>query len=322
VNVGSAASGERFSPRCRRRLFVFFVALAFIVTSRDARAQQVGHKTEGTLGLNAGVQLDPGIYFGNSLMTFRSNQIFDRYGNASPAGLDLSAVAGAIGVSAVVRLPRDDTFYTATIALPDFGARLASVSPLVDIHVGGLSNLYVQPVRLGWRARQLEVVTGFGLYVPTGQANAGDEQSGVGHTQWGFETSLGGTAYFDAKKTWLLTALWSYEVSSRKLGIDVRRGDVVQVQGGAGKRLFRALELGVVGYALWQVTDHGGSALPASLQGSRDRAFSLGPEASVVLPLVRSRLTVRYEHEFGVEARPLVRILFFGLATNVYSFQR
>jgi hypothetical protein len=320
VNVGSAVSGERFSPRCRRRLFVFFVALACIATSRNARAQQVGHKTEGTLGLNAGVQADPGIYFGNTVMTFRSNQLFDRYGNAAPAGLDLNAVAGAIGVSAVVRLPRDDTFYTATIALPDFTGSLTSVSPPLDIHVGGLSNLYVQPLRLGWRAQHLEVVTGFALYVPTGQANSGDEQTGVGRTQWGFETSLGGTAYFDAQKTWLLTALWSYEVSSRKLGIDVRRGDVVQVQGGAGKRMFRALEIGLVGYGLWQVTDHGGSALPASLQGSRDRAFGLGPEASVVLPIVKSRFTVRYEHEFGVEARPLVRILFFGLSTSVVRF--
>ena len=83
-----------------------------------------------------------------------------------------------------------------------------------------------------------------------------------------------------------LSALTSFDIYGTKLGIDVRRGDTLQVQGGLGRHRFGFVNIGIAGYALWQVTDYGGSALAAAAarrtghsvrRGSRDRIWRFRP---------------------------------------------
>lgn len=59
-----------------------------------------------------------------------------------------------------------------------------------------------------------------------------------------------------------VSALASYDVNSRKRGIDITRGNTLQVQGGGGFPVAKVLTMGLAGYALWQVTDDRGTALP------------------------------------------------------------
>jgi hypothetical protein len=96
--------------------------------------------------------------------------------------------------------------------------------------------------------------------------------------------------YFDRAKTWHISELASYDLNQRKQGIDLTRGDTVQVQGGTGKTL-GIVDMGLAGYALCQVRDDRGNALPEALRGARDRAFGLGPEVDITLAPIRSRIT-------------------------------
>jgi len=116
-----------------------------------------------------------------------------------------------------------------------------------------------------------------------------------------------------------VTALGSYDLNLRKRGIDITRGDTIQIQGGAGvSRIGQVLEIGLATCALWQVRDDRGADLPALLRGTRDRVFGLGPEAAVLLKPIRSQIRVRYEWDMGVRARPQGNIFVVGFTYQAH----
>jgi hypothetical protein len=176
----------------------------------------------------------------------------------------------------------------------------------------GLGDLYVQPLKLGWRVSRFDLVTGYGFYAPTGMATL-EGFGDIGRGHWTHEFSLGGTVAFDPGRTWLLSALASFDLNGRKRHVDITRGPTIQVQGGLGKTLLRIVDVGLAGYAQWQVADDRGADLPPVLRGGRDRSFGLGPEVGVIIPPIRSRLSARYEWDLAVRSRPKGRILVVGL---------
>ncbi len=275
-------------------------------------AQDLGHKLVGTLGLGAGSQPDTGLYFADRVISYRANELVDRNGRRIPVDIDLDTVANAVGIGGTLQLPWLSTYVNASIGVPVARATLETDRLEAGIDKFGLGDLYVQPLKLGWKLDRFDVVTGYAFYAPTGHFDPGGRE-GVGSGQWTHEFSLGGTAYFDRGKTWRLSALASYDLNSRKRDIDITRGDTVQIQGGASKTLFGILEVGLAGYAMWQVRDDRGADIPPPLRGARDRAYGLGPEIGIVIAPLRSRLTVRYERDIDVRSRPRGQILVIGL---------
>jgi len=68
--------------------------------------------------------------------------------------------------------------------------------------------MYVQPVQLGWKTKWADFSFGYALYLPTGKYELGaDNNSGLGILS--NEFSAGSTVYFDPKKEWNFTALFS-----------------------------------------------------------------------------------------------------------------
>jgi hypothetical protein len=108
-------------------------------------------------------------------------------------------------------------------------------------------------------------------------------------------------------------------LNTRQRGIDITRGDLVQIQGGIGTSLLRKLaETGIAGYALWQVRDDRGTALPPVLAGARDRVYGLGPEGAMLIKAMHGQVRVRYEWDFGVRARPQGHIFAAGINFRVH----
>ena len=192
--------------------------------------------------------------------------------------------------------------------------------PELGIDRLGLGDPYIQPFRLGWRKRRYDLVTSYGIYLPTGRSPlAGGKRVTSG--QITHEFSGGGSFYFKERSR-LLTGLASYQLNTRQRGIDITRGDSVQIQGGIGTELFSGLvETGIAGYALWQVRDDRGTGLPHVLAGARDRVYGLGPEGAVFIKAIRGQLRVRYEWDLGVRARPQGHIFVAGINFLVHRPQ-
>jgi len=290
--------------------------MALVLAGAPGVAQQLGHKVMGSLGLYAGTQPDAGLYVLNQFGSYGSNDIYDRYGHRIPVNLNVNAVANFAGLQATLRLGHS-VYLNIAAAGPVSHVSLTSDQPEASVDEFGLGDIYVQPVEIGWKAEHMDIVGGYAFYAPTG-LYIPHGSGGIGLGQWTHEFSLGGTVYFDRAKAWRFSSLASYDLNQRKEGIDITRGDTFQIQGGAGKR-FRigknlgTLDVGAVGYGLWQVRDDRGADLPAALRGARDVALGLGPEADYTVARIRSRFTVRYCQDVVAKSRPLGRILVIGI---------
>jgi hypothetical protein len=293
-------------------------AVGVLVVAGNGRAQELGHKLVGTLGLQAGVQPPTGFDVAERFGLYTSHELFDQYGNQVPERFRLSVVGVAVGVSFNYRLPRLATYVS--VAFSVLVARAVATSESESVRGFGLGDLYVQPLRLGWKLRRFDIVTAYAFYVPTASVAPEQGPTGVSRAQWSHQLSFGGTIYFDRRRTWALSALASYDINGRKISGDVTRGATVQVQGGLGKTFGGIVSVGPVGYALWQVEDDRGSDV--ARPGGRDRAFGLGAEVDVSVAPLRSVLFCRYAHDFAVETRPEGQLLLAGITLRAWQPSR
>jgi hypothetical protein len=278
------------------------VCIAVLVAARTASAQvqDLGRRLPGGIGLDAGSQAEPGFYLSNRLVWFASERVADRNGNEIPIpGLDLDAFADALGMGAIIKLDR--LYLSAGFAVPFAKISISSDLPTASVDRLGLGDVFVQPLQLGTRFTHADVVASYAFSAPTARGAT----RGIGQSAWTHLGSLGGTVFFDNHRGSRLSALVTYIHNLRKQHIDITRGDEVQIQGGLGARVLRIVDVGVAGYAVWQVTDDTGSELPDVLRGARERAFGLGPEIDVAIPPLRSRVAARFEWDIDGRTRPV-----------------
>lgn len=301
----------------RALLGLLVLGAVFIGAGRGV-AQDLGHRIPGVLGIDAGVQGPPGLSVLYRLVYYQAGTIRDRDGDRVPIrGFDLDAVANALGLSLTLK-PRGGPYLTATFAAPLAHVRSSSDNPRIGIDRFGFADLFFQPLKVGWRLPHLDLVTAYAVYVPTGRFSLSGNGS-VGSGSWTHQLALGGAVFLDPYRRLRGSVLANYFMSQKKRGVDITRGDILQLQGGASLLVAGPVTVGVAGYALWQTTDDSGSELPPVLRGARDRVFGLGPEVSVLIPALRLRAEARYEWDFGVRSRPQGSILVVGLTVLAWQ---
>ena len=189
--------------------------------------------------------------------------------------------------------------YGFMVALPFANAELETPH-FVSNPSAGISDLYVQPINLGWHLKQADVTAGYGFFAPTGRYTAGaDNNTGLG--MWGHELTLGTTVYFDKKKNWHAATLGALEFHTGKMDSVQHVGDLLTLEGGAGRSfLHGAAKAGLVYYAQWKITDDTLGLLPSLLVRGRNSTAAMGPELTFPLA-TKSTLyglaTFRYEWE-------------------------
>jgi hypothetical protein len=288
--------------KARQVSFVVSVVIGTILLSpRRAESQELGNKLVGTIGINAGTQPEPGLYFLERLLFYSAGQLRDRNGNLIPIrDLNIDATAAVIGLSFTKKLP-GAPLYTFAIGAPLADVSVNADNPNIGIDAAGFGDLFVQPVKLGGRFAGFDIVGSYTIYVPTGKFEP--KRVSVGRGFWTHQFSAGGAIYFDRERSRRFSALASYDINGFKRGIHIKRGNTFQIQGGAGARIVGPIEAGIAGFALWQTTDNSGLELPPIVRDARTRAFGLGPEFGATVPSIRMRFDVRAEWEFGVRSR-------------------
>jgi len=301
--------------RFRKIAFAISVCAQLLLAAKTTAAQDLGHKLPGLIGLDAGRIPEPGLYLAYRFVDYQADELRDRNGNLIPIGnLQFQGLSNAVGISYTFNLKQSSVSLTATAAVPVARLRLnIQDRPEVSFDRFGLADAYIQPVRLGWRRDRFDLVSSYALYLPNGVAPLAGGK-GVSDGQVTHQFSAGGSIYASANRKAFLTALASYDLNLRKRGIDITRGDTLQVQGGVGlDRFDRLVEFGVAGYGLWQVRPDRGADLPALLRGARDRVYGVGPEVAVLIKAIRSQVRVRYEWDLGVLSRPKGNVFAAGI---------
>lgn len=295
------------------------ISIWLACTAIPAAAQQdLGHKILGGIGIDAGAQSEPGLYIAARVIWYGSTELTDRFGAAVPVqGFDVGAWGGTLGVAYVIK-PASGPYLSFAFSAPVAKLSLSVDDPRAAIDRSGFGDMYVQPLKAGWRWRRFDAVSAYALYVPTGKFEPRGG-SGIGRGFWTQQLSLGGEAYLSDDRTRRISVLASYDDNSRKRGIDITRGDTVQLQGGAAFAGTKGAVVGLAGYALWQVTDDKGSDLPPVVRGARDRVFGIGPEVQIALPKIGARAELRLLFEFGARARPEADVIAGGLTYRAWA---
>lgn len=287
-------------------------AMIVICNVTLSHAQQLGYKLLGSAGIDAGVQPPAGLAFIDRVLHYSSTELRGRNGEVVPIdGLDISATGMGLGASLTMQVEHS-TLLAFALGLPLARIDVSSDEPAASVNGFGFSDMFVQPLRVGWRHPHFDVVTAYMVYVPTGKFEP--RGGGVGKGYWTHQLSLGGALFLDTTRASRLSAMASYEMNTRKRGIDIRRGNVIQIQGGAGVGLGKVLTVGVASFALWQVTADHGADIPQALRGQWSRAFGVGPEVIAVIPSWRTRVELRVERELGVRSRPKGQVIAFGVS--------
>jgi hypothetical protein len=175
----------------------------------------------------------------------------------------------------------------------------------VDDSAFDISDMYVQPLWLGWHGKHYDVSTGYGLYAPTGKYDKSDiANTGLGF--WGHQFQLAGAYYpFEHKGTALMLA-GTYEINHETAGKDFTQGSHFTLNWGLSQFLPITddvlLELGPAGYSQWQVQDNHGTDQPRFLN-SPNQVHAVGGQIGVALPKAKAQFTFHYFTEFDAESR-------------------
>lgn len=302
--------GAELATRSTMRALGVLLLLSLLSSKlAAAQVQDLGHRVPSGNGIDAGSQVDEGLYLGDRFVWFSSSEVRDRHGDEIPiANLDIDSYANAFGVAGTKRIGA--WYASVAFSVPVVKYSVNSDRPEASVDRLGLGDVFVEPLKLGSRLRHVDVVSSYSVNVPIRRGARG----GVGNPQWSHQLAAGGTVFFDERRGWRVSALASYVHHQTKEEIDITRGNTVLVQGGFGGPVHAVIDLGVAGYALWQVTDDSGPDLPPELRGARTRGFGLGPELTIRLRSLRSRLNGRLTWDLDGKARPVGTIVVLALS--------
>ena len=166
---------------------------------------------------------------------------------------------------------------------------------------GGLADSYYQPFILGWRSRRADIRAVYGFLAPSGKFSVGASNN-VGSGYWTHAFSSGQTFYLTENRRTAISAFEMYEIHTTQQGTHVHPGDTLNLDYSVTHvlplRRDLNLQVGLVGYEQWQLTDKTGPGLTAVQSTAHYRINALGFTSSVILPDRNVTIGIKYFKEF------------------------
>ncbi len=139
---------------------------------------------------------------------------------------------------------------------------------------GGLADSYYQPFILGWRKKHVDIRT----------------------------VSSGQTFYLNANRTTAISTFQMYEIHTTQQGTQIHPGDTLNLDYSLIHVLSLQhdlnLQVGLVGYEQWQLTDKTGPGITPAQSSAHYRVNALGFASSLMLPARKVSVGVKYFKEF------------------------
>jgi hypothetical protein len=295
------------------RIVAFLATAVLLAWSREASAQLKGHYIPGFTGLQDGSQPPPSLTLALPVYVYPTDTIKDDDGNSLPAHPNITASFFGLGLAWVSNVKFLGANLGAQITPVAFmKSRIESAS--LDVPGAfAFTDIYVQPLWLGWHCKRADFTLGWGFFAPTGKWElGGSDNSGLG--MWSNDFQAGTTVNLDDEHAWTTSLLATYEIHSHKKDTDLRVGSILTLEGGTGRAFYMPVEgtpipqiltVGVVYYGQFKVTADQGTGPIADqlLAGRKDRVFGAGVEGSIFLPKPRLLVDLRVVPEFGARNR-------------------
>ena len=280
------------------------VAMAMIVLFLPAAgfAQLNGQNIKGDAGLKAGSQAPPGAYVALPLWFYTADVVKDRDGVERLSG-SLDAAVFGVALNVVTARKIFGAHYGFLVGLPWANNRAQGAEDFDSNPGVGLTDMFIQPLSLGWHGPRADATVAYGIYVPTGRYDDGaPDNTGLG--MWAHEALVGTTIYLNERRTLHAATTATFDFHSEKKDSETKVGNILNLEGGVGADfLDGGLTAGLAYYGTFKLTDDRFDALlPSLLVRGKNRVWGLGPEVSLAIAARRTVygfVTVRYQWELG-----------------------
>ena len=166
---------------------------------------------------------------------------------------------------------------------------------------GGLADSYYQPFILGWRTKRVDARAVYGFLAPTGKFSLGASNN-VGSGYWTHAFSSGQTFYMSENRRTAISGFQMYEIHTTQSGTQTHPGDTLNLDYSVTHVLPLQsdlnLQVGLVGYEQWQLTDKTGPSITAVQSAAHYRINALGFTSSLILPSRNVSVGAKYFREF------------------------
>lgn len=166
-----------------------------------------------------------------------------------------------------------------------------------------LTDMFVQPINLGWHTPRADATVAYGLYLPTGRYEDGaSDNTGLG--MWGQELLMGHDRVPERGTKPARGNDRHVQLPFGEEGQQHESGEHPQPEGRVGADfLGGGLSDGLAYYGTFKLTeDRFEAALPTLLIRGKNRVWALGPELTLAIAANRTVygfVTVRYQWEMG-----------------------
>lgn len=294
-----------------RLMLIALIAGGVAAWPSVAGAQLKGHYIPGFAGLGSGSQAPAGLTLFLPVYFYTTSTLKDDNGDDLGAQPSIGAAYFGPGVAWVTNLKLLGANLGGS-ALPLNFIKSRIEGPSLDVPGSfSFTDLFLQPVQLGWHKARADFVVSYGVFMPTGKWTlGGSDNSGMG--MWSHDLQAGTTLRLDNRQAWTFSALMTYELHSHKENTDIKVGDILTVEGGLGKTFYKKVEgtpvpqisnLGLVYYGQFKVTGDSGPFGTNALADNKDQVFGVGLEGNIYLPKPRLLFGLRVEPEFGARTR-------------------
>ncbi|OIV42569.1 SphA family protein [Flavobacterium johnsoniae] len=307
------------------------LTLLFLFTFFLGHSQLKGGHILGAMGLQSGTQSPA-----NTLSLYVPGYLYDASslrnedGDKAIANPDITMFITGVGANYVSDFKILGANYGATILLA-FASNTIQGNTVDSKNSLAFTDMYIQPVQLGWHNKKADFVFSYSLYLPTGRFTAGaSDNAGLG--MFMNEFSAGTTLFFNDKKTVHFSALASYEINGKKKDTDIKTGDILSIEGGLGKTFYMMnaektapksiLNAGLIYYMQYKVSNDKIPVIGSIvLEPDKDRVGALGAEVNYFHIGCKTSAGLRWLSEIGAVNRFQGNTFFLTLA-HVFSFEK
>ena len=223
------------------------------------------------------------------------------------------------------------------VITPVSGYLTADILPnLTDLTASGggsgLTDLWFQPLTLGWHAKRADFQIIDGLVLPSGRYTPGASDN-VGTGYFGNHVQTGTTLYVTKNKGTSANLFTDWEVHGQRPGTNGTEktpGQALSMEWGLGqvlplkKNMTQLLQLGVVGYDQWQVTDNSGTVPIPGTSMTVDASpipyysvYSIGGQLNYIAPTKNLVGFFKYYNEYLAYSHFQGTTIVFGLSWTV-----
>jgi hypothetical protein len=276
------------------------------------RRSSWGHYIGGFTGLENGSSAPPGFYAAAFGLVEPINSIKDANGNTVlRPDINVGGVIPAYSLTTYKKLLGGE--YGFAFMIPVLNTRFNSNVFNASAEAAGMSDIFFEPIGLGWTKGKTDYLVNYGFYAPNGAFDPNSPLN-VGLGFWEHQIQAGLTHNIDKKKLWNASGLTTWEINQSKIGVDVKVGPIFMGEYSLGRRFFiYQMNAGAVGYATQKLAPDSGSGVNPLFRDSLDRVFGAGGEWKYTDIKHRLAYDVRFEQQFGARLTTQGKILVFSI---------